>query len=67
MQIDVEGYDGEVLKMIDFDVIKPKIIKYEHGCIDKGEQLQLHELLRSEHYDYFTQGNDTIAIYSAGT
>ena len=29
--IDTEGYDFEILMSIDFSVLKPKIIRFEHG------------------------------------
>jgi FkbM family methyltransferase len=30
LQIDTEGYDSEILGMIDFNVVKPAIIRFEH-------------------------------------
>ena len=30
LQIDTEGYDYEILRMIDFDSLKPGVIKFEH-------------------------------------
>jgi FkbM family methyltransferase len=34
LQIDTEGYDFEIIKMIDFDRNKPAIIHFEHGMPD---------------------------------
>ena len=34
LQIDTEGYDAEILKMIDFSRVKPAIINFEHGIQD---------------------------------
>jgi len=34
LQIDTEGFDSEVIKMIDFTRIKPAIIHFEHGLPD---------------------------------
>lgn len=31
LQIDTEGFDYEIIKMIDFNLIKPVIIHFEHG------------------------------------
>jgi hypothetical protein len=62
LQVDVEGYDGEVIRMVDFNIVRPRIIKYEHGCLEEKEQTQLQKLLYSSGYKYFVQGNDTIAI-----
>ncbi|ABB32560.1 methyltransferase FkbM family [Geobacter metallireducens RCH3] len=67
LQIDVEGYDGEVIKMIDFDVIRPKMIKYEHQSLKKEEQQEITILLESHGYEVFIHGNDSIAIDSSRT
>lgn len=64
LQIDVEGYDGEVIKMIDFNVVKPKIIKYEHQNLKKEERKQIVKMLKSHGYTVFRQGGDTVAINS---
>ena len=61
LQVDVEGYDAEVIKMLNFDQAKPNIIKYEHESLDKSEQNQLKELLLSQGYSLFKQRTDTIA------
>ena len=34
LQIDTEGYDIEIVKMIDFDRIKPTLLRFEHGLPD---------------------------------
>ena len=60
LQIDVEGYDFKVLKMIDYKVIKPSIIKYEHINLSKKEAKQAHNLLKSHGYIVFKQDIDTI-------
>jgi len=35
LQIDTEGYDSEIILNIDFNLIRPKIIHFEHGLSDK--------------------------------
>ncbi|HBC86807.1 MAG TPA: hypothetical protein DCZ94_07630 [Lentisphaeria bacterium] len=35
LQIDTEGYDAEIIMNIDFSRIKPSIIRFEHGYMDK--------------------------------
>jgi FkbM family methyltransferase len=34
IQIDTEGYDAQIIYSIDFNVIKPQIIRFEHGVRD---------------------------------
>ena len=38
--IDAEGYDYQILMSIDFKLIKPKIIRFEHGVRDKVMPLE---------------------------
>ena len=38
--IDTEGYDYQILMSIDFKLIKPKIIRFEHGVRDKVMSLE---------------------------
>jgi len=46
LQIDAEGYDSEIIKSIDFNAIKPKIIRYEHINLKKNEQEEYIALLK---------------------
>jgi FkbM family methyltransferase len=44
LQVDTEGYDFEVLKLIDFEEMPPRIIRYEHKHLspeDRGESAKL--------------------------
>ena len=61
LQIDAEGYDHEVIKMINFDEIQPSLIKYEHKNIAPGDNREISRLLKSQGYSVFKQGSDTIA------
>ena len=61
LQIDVEGFDGEVIKMLEFETIKPAIIKYEHGNLRVDEKNEVEELLLFHGYKLFREGPDTIA------
>lgn len=62
LQIDAEGYDFEILKTIDFNIIKPAHIKYEHAHLKKDEQLSALTVLYTQGYEVFEQGNDSIAV-----
>jgi FkbM family methyltransferase len=64
LQIDAEGCDYQILKMVDFGNIKPKIICFEHvhlGAIEKGECIQL---LVSQNYKVVTGCSDMSSFQS---
>lgn len=62
LQIDTEGYDFEILKMIDFTTFKPKLIKYESVNLDTSSYLQSIKFLREKGYFVFKEMNDNIAV-----
>ncbi|HBK83734.1 MAG TPA: FkbM family methyltransferase [Flavobacterium sp.] len=59
-QIDTEGFDYEILKMIAFNQIKPSIIKYESVNLSKTEQIEAVTLLKGQGYYIIHEGGDTI-------
>jgi hypothetical protein len=61
IQIDVEGYDYEVLKMIDFDVVKPKIVKFEHRNLKDSDYQSALKLFDNANYFVVMEGQDSIA------
>lgn len=61
-QIDTEGFDYEVLKMMDFSIINPSMIKYEFVNLNHRDNNNLSLLLRKEGYYFFNEAEDTIAI-----
>lgn len=61
-QIDTEGFDYEVLKMVDFDIIRPYVIKYEYVNLKIEDQNNAMILLQSEGYYLFNEFGDTIGI-----
>jgi FkbM family methyltransferase len=62
LQVDTEGFDYEVLKMLDFSIIKPNIIKYESVNLKIEDQKNLILLLKSKGYYLFNEFGDTIGI-----
>lgn len=62
LQIEVEGYDCEVIKMIDFRKINPSIIKYEHASLSNNDRTEAHTILKSNGYELFNQGEDSIGV-----
>lgn len=61
LQIDTEGYDAEVLRMIDFDRFRPQLIKYEHKNLSLLDRHGMVTLLTQRGYRVKRQGEDTIA------
>ena len=59
--IDVEGYDGQILRMIDFRRLSPAIIQFEHAAMDKTERKAVAGLLIGHGYRLFSDALDTIA------
>jgi FkbM family methyltransferase len=61
LQIDAEGYDFEILKMIDFSRMLPAIICYEHANLSKSQQDEAAGLLFRHGYRLARDNLDTIA------
>ena len=61
-QVDTEGFDYEVIKMIDFKKIQPSIIKYEFVNLNAENQNSLLYLLKNKGYFTFNEFGDTIGI-----
>jgi len=65
LQIDTEGYDSAVLRMIDFARFRPHLIKYEHKAMTKSER-SAHETRLARHgYRSVTEGADTVVWQSS--
>jgi FkbM family methyltransferase len=64
LQIDVEGYDLELLKLFDFGRIKPPIVRFEHRHLSANERDEAVELLAEHGYRMMREEYDTTA-YSA--
>ncbi|MBC8353898.1 MAG: FkbM family methyltransferase [Planctomycetes bacterium] len=65
LQIDAEGFDYEIIRSIDFNVVKPAIIHYEHMVLSEPDRNACLELLASEGYRFVLQDNDTLAYRDA--
>jgi FkbM family methyltransferase len=65
LQIDTEGYDYEIINMIDFTRVKPAIIHFEHGLpagtMTQPQFLECVELLMREGYLLITEPYDAVA------
>jgi len=61
LQVDVEGYDAEVIRMIDFSRFKPQLIKYEHKNLSPTDSETAESLLKMQGYRVDCLGEDTVA------
>lgn len=59
--IDTEGFDYEIIKMVDFKKIKPSIIKFEYKHLQKSDLLSCIDLLVSNNYKLFFEMTDITA------
>ena len=62
LQIDTEGFDSEVIEMLDFNVYKPTLIQYEHKHLSNNQKNKTVNSLSSKGYFTIDKKNDTIAI-----
>lgn len=61
LQIDTEGYDFEIIKTINFDKIKPKMISFESEHLSEEDFKACETLLQSNGYATKTVDRDTLA------
>jgi FkbM family methyltransferase len=61
LQIDAQGYDYEILKSVDFDVVRPAIINFE-SVFAKGRDECMKRLLSAGYRIVQTSGADTLVI-----
>jgi FkbM family methyltransferase len=62
LQIDTEGFDFEIIKMVDFDKYSPKLINYESVHLNTSDKAQCESLLKEKGYVLFNNKADTYAI-----
>ncbi len=60
--MDVEGYELEILKMIDFDTVQIKVILFEHRLSQENESIRIQEILRKFGYAILRFKYDSIAV-----
>ena len=63
LQIDAEGYDFEIIKMIDFSRLTPRIIRFEYTNLSNTELKTCRELLKGRGYRLMELEEDIVAIY----
>ena len=65
LQVDVEGFDHHVVRMVLEAGQRPVILNYEHTNIPLPERMGLLRQLRSEGYRFIHVGSDTLGVLSA--
>ncbi|HEX4938014.1 MAG TPA: FkbM family methyltransferase [Candidatus Kapabacteria bacterium] len=66
LQIDTEGYDYEVLKLVDFPRLHPRLIIYEHVHLSTDDRSAAESLVRGQGYELAHHRLDTLALRTAG-
>ncbi|MEM4260466.1 MAG: FkbM family methyltransferase [Candidatus Woesearchaeota archaeon] len=61
--LDTEGYDFEILKSIDFNNFKPKIIIFEFVHLKKNDFIECRRILRQNGYKLFIEDLDILALH----
>lgn len=61
LQIDTEGFDFEIIKMIDFARMKPEIIHFENNFLNRRQKSECAKILGDQNYALLNLGIDTIA------
>jgi FkbM family methyltransferase len=59
LQVDVEGYDFEIIKLIDFGKIRPRLIRYEHRHLRPADKHACKALLARHGYRILEMDFDT--------
>ncbi|MDB5311155.1 MAG: FkbM family methyltransferase [Gemmataceae bacterium] len=62
LQIDTEGFDYEVIQMLDFATVRPAIIHYEHTHLSDPDRRGCEKLLSAHGYRLHCAGMDTTAV-----
>jgi FkbM family methyltransferase len=62
LQVDVEGYDFEILKLVDFNRCPPSFIRYEHKHLTRRDRAASRRLLERQGYRVLPMENDTGAV-----
>lgn len=62
LQIDTEGFDDEIVGMIDFARLKPKIIKFETDHLGREKKAAVFRRLQAHGYSLIDEKHNAIAL-----
>jgi len=65
LQIDTEGFDYEIIKMINFNIIKPAIIRFEINHLSEKDKIECLNHLAINNYKMIYTRTDVIAVDQA--
>jgi FkbM family methyltransferase len=65
IMIDAEGYDDQIIKMIDFDLIRPDVIVFEAMHLDDAPYESLCAYLEQYGYKVLRAGASSIALHQS--
>lgn len=60
--IDTEGFDFEIIKMVNFDKISPTLIIYESQNLIRSDQILCEKYLQNKGYNLFRHLGDVVAF-----
>lgn len=64
LQIDVEGFDAEIVHMFDFDTFCPRVVRFEHAHLTRAAHNRAVERLVGYGYQVALAGMDTICWHT---
>jgi FkbM family methyltransferase len=62
LQIDAEGFDFEIIKMMKIEKTEPRVIVYENSHLSEADQKNCIELLRKNNYSVTDIQENTVAM-----
>lgn len=62
VQMDTEGYDAEVIKLIDLERYSPKLVMFEHLHLDSDDWQECLTRLRRHGYEDLSDHMDTVCL-----
>ncbi len=62
IQIDTEGHDFEILKLVDLDSLRPRIVMYEHLHLDETARTDCSSYMRQHGYEEVADAVNTLCL-----
>lgn len=62
IQLDTEGHDFEILRQIDLDALRPRLVMYEHLHFDEAARRESAELVLAAGYEQLADVVNTICL-----
>lgn len=63
VQIDTEGYDYEIIKLIDLERFAPRILMFEHIHLPPDDLQECERLLMGHHYEIYNDVMNTMCLH----